>query len=94
MSTVSLEAFLAEIERLRADAVAALNAAGDDAAFEKARVEFLGAKSGRLKAIQKLLGALAAADRPAGGKHFNDAKQAITAALEAAQGREIGRAHV
>jgi phenylalanyl-tRNA synthetase alpha chain len=90
VSTVSLEAFLAEIERLRADAVAALDAAGDDAAFEKARVEFLGAKSGRLKAIQKLLGALAAADRPAGGKHFNDAKQAITAALEAAQGRVAG----
>ena len=90
MSTVSLEAFLAEIERLRADAVAALNAAGDDAAFEKARVEFLGAKSGRLKAIQKLLGSLAGEDRPAGGKHFNDAKQEITAALEAAQGRVAG----
>ncbi len=92
MSTVSLEAFLAEIERLRTDAVSALDAAGDESACEKARVEFLGAKSGRLKAIQKLLGSLATNDRPAGGRHFNEAKEAINAALEAAQGRMAGAA--
>jgi len=92
VSTVSLESFRAEIDRLRADATAALDAARSDEAFEKARIEFLGAKSGRLKAIQKLLGGLAAADRPAGGKHFNEAKEAITAALAAAQARLGGAA--
>jgi phenylalanyl-tRNA synthetase alpha chain len=92
VATVSLEAFTAELDRLRADATSALDAAADEATLEQARVEFLGAKSGRLKAIQKLLGGLAADDRPAGGRHFNDAKQSITSAFEAAQGRVAGKA--
>jgi len=87
VSTVSLESFLAELDRLKADAVASLSAAGDLDAFERARVEFLGAKSGRLKALQKLLGGLAASDKPAGGRHFNDSKEAVAAALAAAQAR-------
>ena len=87
MSAVTLEAFLAEIDGLRNAATAALEAATDDAAVEAARVEFLGARSGRLKAIQKLLGGLSAADKPAAGKHFNDAKGTITALLASAQER-------
>ena len=51
MSAVTLEAFLAEIDGLRNAATAALEAATDDAAVEAARVEFLGARSGRLKEI-------------------------------------------
>ena len=38
------------------EATAALAAAGDAAALEAARIQFLGAKSGRLKAVQKGLG--------------------------------------
>lgn len=92
MSTVALDSFVAELDRLRADAVAVLSAADDAEAVERARVEFLGAKSGRLKAIQKLLGGLAGLDKPAGGKHFNEAKEAVAAALEAAQARMAGAA--
>ena len=92
MSTVALDSFVAELDRLRADAVAVLSAADDAEAVERARVEFLGAKSGRLKAIQKLLGGLAGPDKPAGGKHFNEAKEAVAAALEAAQARMAGAA--
>ena len=92
VSTVSLESFLAELDRLRADAVEALAAAGDADAVERIRVEFLGAKSGRLKAIQKLLGGLAGPDKPAGCKHFNEAKEAVAAALEKAQARVAGAA--
>jgi phenylalanyl-tRNA synthetase alpha chain len=87
VATVSLDAFLAEIDRLRIDATAALSAAEDAPDLEAARVEFLGAKSGRLKSIQKLLGGLAADDRPAGGRHFNELKQAVSDALEGAQQR-------
>ncbi|MFM9024550.1 MAG: phenylalanine--tRNA ligase subunit alpha [Planctomycetaceae bacterium] len=87
MSAVPLESFRAELERLRADAEAALAAARDAAAVEAARVEFAGARSGRLKALQKSLGGLAAADKPAAGRHFNEAKAAITALLAAAQAR-------
>ena len=92
MSTVALDSFVAELDRLRADAVAMLSMAGDAEAVERTRVEFLGAKSGRLKAIQKLLGGLAGPDKPAGGKHFNEAKEAVSAALEAAQARVAGAA--
>jgi len=87
VATVSLDAFLAEIDRLRIDATAALSAVEDAPDLEAARVEFLGAKSGRLKSIQKLLGGLAADDRPAGGRHFNELKQAVSDALEGAQQR-------
>ena len=59
---------------------------------KRARVEFVGARSGRLKSIQKLLGGLDAADKPAGGRLFNDAKNAITALLAAAQDRMADRA--
>jgi phenylalanyl-tRNA synthetase alpha chain len=92
VGTVSLESFRADVERLRAEAVAALGAAAADAALEQARVEFAGARSGRLKAIQKLLGGLDAADRPEAGRLFNEAKGAITAALDAAQVRLAGAA--
>ena len=92
MGTVSLESFRADVERLRAEAVAAFGAAADDAGLEQARVEFAGAKSGRLKGIQKLLGGLDGADRPEGGRLFNDAKGAITAGLDAAQARLSGAA--
>ena len=90
MGTVSLESFRADVERLRAEAVAAFGAAADDAGLEQARIEFAGAKSGRLKAIQKLLGGLDGADRPEGGRLFNEAKGAITAALDAIQARLSG----
>ncbi|NBT14310.1 MAG: phenylalanine--tRNA ligase subunit alpha [Planctomycetia bacterium] len=92
MSTVSLESFLAELDRLQADAVGTLSQADDADAVERARVEFLGAKSGRLKAVQKLLGGLAAPDKPAGGRHFNEAKEAVAGALAAAQSRVMAAA--
>ncbi len=82
-----LEAFLAELDRLRSEAAAAIAAAADDAALEAARVEFAGARSGRIKAVQKLLGGIPPADKPAAGKHFNDTKAAVAAVLEAARGR-------
>jgi phenylalanyl-tRNA synthetase alpha chain len=82
-----LEAFLAELDRLRSEAAAAIAAAADDAALEAARVEFAGARSGRIKAVQKLLGGIPPADKPAAGKHFNETKAAVAAVLEAARGR-------
>jgi phenylalanyl-tRNA synthetase alpha chain len=82
-----LEAFLAELDRLRSEAAAAIEAAADEPALEAARVEFAGARSGRIKAVQKLLGGIPPADKPAAGKHFNDTKAAVAAVLEAARER-------
>ena len=87
MTAVPLAAFRAELESLHAEAATALAAASDAAALEAARVAFVGARAGRLKAIQKLLGGLAGADKPEAGRHFNDTKAAIASLLAAAQAR-------
>ncbi|HUY92868.1 MAG TPA: phenylalanine--tRNA ligase subunit alpha [Pirellulales bacterium] len=84
---MALADFLAELDRLQADAESAFQQAADADAVEAARIEFLGAKSGRLKSVQKGLGAVGKDDKPAAGKRFNEVKQAIDAAFEAAQNR-------
>ena len=87
MEAVPLDEFVAAMARCRAEAEAMLAAAADGAAVERARVEFLGARSGRLKGIQKALGAVDAAARRDAGRHFNELKDWLTAALAAAQDR-------
>src|SRR5437660_4762431 len=87
MEVMSLAEFLGELEQLAAAGRAAFAEARDAAALEAARVEFLGAKSGRLKAAQKGLGGVPSADKPAAGKRFNGIKQALEAALAEAQTR-------
>jgi phenylalanyl-tRNA synthetase alpha chain len=82
-----LRDFLAQLDELCGAACAAFETARDREALETARVEFLGAKSGRLKDAQKGLGSLAPADKPAAGKRFNEVKQAIEAAHSAADER-------
>ncbi len=84
---MSLAVFLTELDELLAAGQRALADVNDAAALEAARVEFLGAKSGRLKAIQKQLGAVPPTDKPAAGKRFNELKQALEAALTAARDR-------
>src|SRR5262249_48664168 len=84
---MALAEFLAELDALAASAEAAFAAAPDDAAIEAARVEFLGAKSGRLKTAQKGLGSVDGPAKPAAGKRFNEVKTRLEAALAAAQER-------
>ena len=84
---MALQEFLDELDKLTKSATAALAATVDGDAVEAARIEFLGAKSGRLKSLQKGLGAVGKADKPVAGKRFNEAKQQIEAALAAAQTR-------
>lgn len=87
---VPIESFLGELKAFREAASEALDRVADAAALEQARIEFLGARSGRLKAIQKLLSGLAGSDRPAGGRQFNDAKTAVTGLFTAVQTRLAG----
>jgi phenylalanyl-tRNA synthetase alpha chain len=84
---VSLANFLAELEQLESAALAAFQAASNAETLEAARVEFTGAKSGRLKELQKGLGTVDKADKPVAGKRFNEVKQSVEAALEAARER-------
>ena len=89
---MALSEFITDLEALQADATQAFDAAADNDALEAARVEFLGAKAGRLKAIQKGMGKVDKADKPAAGQKLNAVKQAVEAALEAAQASLAGGA--
>ena len=82
-----LPEFLAELDNLVREATEAFAAVRDAAGLEAARIEFVGARSGRLKDVQKGLGQVDKADKPAAGKRFNEVKQEIEAALLAATER-------
>ena len=73
---MALAEFLAELDQLAAAAQADFDTAADADGLESARVKFLGAKAGVLKAVQKGLGSLAGDEKPAGGKRFNEIKGA------------------
>ncbi|HEY2841788.1 MAG TPA: phenylalanine--tRNA ligase subunit alpha [Pirellulales bacterium] len=79
--------FFAALAVLLSDAESAFASAADAAALEAARIEFLGAKSGRLKDAQKGLGQVAKEEKPEAGKRFNEVKQSLEAAFTAAQSR-------
>jgi phenylalanyl-tRNA synthetase alpha subunit len=84
---MALAEFLAELDNLAREATQAFSSAMDGAAVEAARIEFVGARSGRLKDLQRELGRVDKADKPAAGKRFNEVKQQIEAALDAATAR-------
>jgi phenylalanyl-tRNA synthetase alpha chain len=87
---LSLANFIAELDQLAAAGKSAFDSAADSATVEVARVEFLGAKSGKLKAAQKGLGTVPGPDKPAAGKRFNEVKITLETALAAAQERLAG----
>jgi phenylalanyl-tRNA synthetase alpha chain len=84
---MALEDYLAELDRVHAAATQAFAQSPNVDELEAARIEFLGAKSGRIKAIQKQLGGVSGTDKPAAGKRFNEVKTAVEAAFAAAQQR-------
>ncbi|MEX0586196.1 MAG: phenylalanine--tRNA ligase subunit alpha [Pirellulales bacterium] len=83
---MALVDYLAQLAAFNSTATKAFAEANDAESLEKARVEFLGAKSGQIRDLQKGLGTVDKADKPAAGKTFNEVKQlaeqAFTAALE------------
>lgn len=88
---MSLADYLAQLDALHTEAVAAFQEAQDETALEAARVAYLGAKSGRLRAIQKGLGQLDKTERPEGGKRFNEVKRSVESAFEEAKRRLADR---
>ena len=81
---------LAELEAYESAALQALGAAGNAPELEAVRIEFLGARKGRLRDLQGLLGKAPKEEKPAFGKRFNEVKDRVTAALERRQ-RELTR---
>jgi phenylalanyl-tRNA synthetase alpha chain len=84
---MALADLLKQLDEFVSEATRAFDEAADAEGLEAARVEFLGAKSGRLRSLQKQLGGLDRSDKPAAGKRFNEVKRAVEAAFEAASER-------
>jgi phenylalanyl-tRNA synthetase alpha chain len=84
---MALQDFIADLDSFLSDASRAFESAADSAALEAARIEFLGAAKGRLRGVQKGLGAVAKEDKPTAGKRLNEVKAAVEAGFEAAQQR-------
>jgi len=82
---MSLSQFLTALDSLEADATSTLRSIQDAAQLEDARVRFLGAKNGVMKDVQKQLGGIAVADKPAAGKRLNEVKQMLQGAFDAAR---------
>lgn len=84
-TAMPIEEFLQELESLALQAEQAFQQADQDEALEAARVEFLGARQGRLKSIQKMLGRISKEDKPVAGKKLNEVKNRIQSSFEASQ---------
>lgn len=82
-----LNEFLEQLQQLVDSAGQAFAQASDENELEDVRVEFLGAKKGKLKTVQKSLGSIDKADKPAAGQKLNEVKQAIQDAFEHAKQR-------
>lgn len=84
-TAMPIEEFLQELESLALQAEQAFQQADQEEALEAARVEFLGARQGRLKSIQKMLGRISKEDKPVAGKKLNEVKNRIQSSFEASQ---------
>jgi len=71
-----------ELEEVRAAALAAVEAAGELAALEQARVDWLG-KKGKISRLMQRMGKLTAEERPAFGKAVNELKGEVSDRLAA-----------
>jgi phenylalanyl-tRNA synthetase alpha chain len=81
---MALADFLQQLDDLAAAATDAFESAAETESLEAARIDFLGAKSGKLKAAEKGMGSVDKTDRPAAGKRLNEVKTQIESAFESA----------
>ena len=70
-----------QLAKIRAEALAAFEAAQGSAALDALRVQYLG-KKGELTAVLKQMGKLSAEERPAMGQLANDVRAALEEAIE------------
>ena len=70
-----------QLEQIKQEALAALEAANSPAALEELRVKYLG-KKGELTAVLKMMGKLTAEERPVMGALANAVRAEIEAKLE------------
>jgi len=70
-----------QLAKIRAEALAAFEAAGDSAQLDALRVQYLG-KKGELTGVLKMMGKLSPEERPVMGQLANDVRAALETALE------------
>ncbi len=80
-----------QLEQVRAEALAAVNAAADETALEVARVKFLG-QSGVLTGLSKGMKDVSKEDKPRIGKLLNEVRAALTEAIDARKAAMQGEA--
>ncbi len=88
---MTLQNYLDQADAIEREGTAALAGAADQDALEAARIAYLGDRQGRVKALQEALRGIAAAEKPAAGKRFNEARSRLVEA-HAARGDAIRRA--
>ena len=86
---MSLQDFLNSLDALENEASGAFTQATSGESLEDARVQFLGAKKGRLKDVQKQMGVVPGPDKKTAGMRLNEVKQAIQAAFDVAKDRLV-----
>lgn len=73
---------IAQLNDYQTAALVAIASAGDAAALEQVRIEFLGQKHGRLRDLQAALGKATKEEKPLVGKRFNEVKTKVSAELD------------
>jgi phenylalanyl-tRNA synthetase alpha chain len=76
---------IAQLNDFEGQALAAIESAADSNGLEAVRIQFLGAKQGKLRDLQGLLGQATKEQKPLLGKRFNEVKNRVAAELEARQ---------
>lgn len=71
-----------QLEKIRAEALNALNDIKDSAALDELRIKYLG-KKGELTAVLKQMGGLSPEERPKMGQLVNEVKESLESAVEA-----------
>ena len=87
---MSLQNFVDSLDALFDDAKQALDSVASSEQLEALRVKFVGAKNGAIKTVQKMMGAIESEHRPVAGKRFNEVRDGIQSALDAASERLAG----
>ncbi len=87
---MSLQNFVDSLNALFDEAKQSLDSVASSEQLETLRVKFVGAKNGAIKTVQKMMGAIESEHRPAAGKRFNEVRDGIQSALDAASERLAG----
>ena len=70
-----------DLEKIKTEALEAINNCNDDKVLEELRIEYL-SKKGKIQALMQEMKNLSAEEKPKFGQLVNDLKNAVTGALE------------